>query len=286
MLQIKKIAKLLWDELIYGGHLLSLGAVSAIFTSAILLDIKITWDCLAVVYLGTHSIYLYDRYKELKKDRLTNPERTNHIKKYYNKIPLIIICYIAIFIGILLYFNKIHTSSLALFLLFMGLLYAVFFKKITEKIIGFKNFFVAFMWALLVVFLAIYYSYPLNLSLLLVLIFVYLRCFIGTNFYDIKDIQADKKEHLLNLSIILKPKTLIRFLNLINILSLFPIIIGVYLKLLPVFSLVLFLIIPLNFYFLKKIENAKKNIAYLSEIAIGTEKIFWSLFILLGKFLL
>mgnify|MGYP001562821980 CR=1 FL=1 len=76
---IEKILKTIWKEFVYGGHLLSLGAASIVFTSAILLEIKITWDCLLVVYLGAQIIYLYNRYKEFKKDSLTNPENIKGI---------------------------------------------------------------------------------------------------------------------------------------------------------------------------------------------------------------
>ena len=287
MFQIKKIVKFLWEEFIYGGHLLSLGAVSIVFTSAILLDINITWDCLAIVYLAIYSIYLYNRFEEIEKDFLTNPERTVHIRKYYKKIPLIIVCAIIILIGLLLYFGNTKILFFSIFLLIIGFLYGAFFKKITKKIIGFKNFFVALMWASLILFLAFYYSYDIsNLSLLLILIFIFLRCFMGTSFYDIKDIQIDKKEKLLNLSTILKRKTFFLLLILINILSSVPILIGIYFGLLPFFSITLFFVVLTSFYFLKIIKNKEKNIAYLSEIFIGSEKISWSFFILLGKFLL
>jgi 4-hydroxybenzoate polyprenyltransferase len=285
MPQIKKFAKFLWNEFVYGGHLLSLGAVSIVFTSAILLDIKITWDCLAIVYLAIYSAYLYNRFEEIEKDFLTNTERTVHIRKYYKKIPLIIVCSVATLIGLLLYFGNTKILFFSIFLLSMGFLYSIFFKKITKKIIGFKNFFVALMWASLILFLAFYYLYDIsNLSLSLLFIFVFLRCFMGTSLYDVKDIEIDKKENLLNLSIILKQKTLFPLLNLINILSLLPILIGIYFNLFPFFSITLFFIILIAFYSLKIIKNKEKNIAYLSEILLGTEKIFWSFFILLGKF--
>ena len=286
MLKTRKFLKLIQNEIIYGGHLLSLGAVSIVFTSAILLNIKITWDCLVIVYLGIYSAYLFNRYKEIKIDFSTNLERTLYLQKHIKYIPFVIFFCALLMIVILVFFNKTSVIIFGLILFLISLLYSIFLKEFTKKIIGFKNYFVSLMWTLLIIFLSLYYSFPLNLSLVLILIFVYLRCFIDTNFYDIKDIESDKKENLLTLTVIFEKEKLLQFLNLINILALLPIILGVYLGLFPVFSLMLLFIIPITFYLLKKLEIKKINIAYFSEIAIGIEKISWLLLILLGSFLL
>ena len=161
-MKIKKILNLIWNEFVYGGHLLSLGAVSIVYTASILLDIRITWDFLLVVYLGTESVYLYNRFKEYEVDFLTNPERTEHIKKYVKYIPFIIFLMTFSAIVIVVYFNKISALIFGLLLFFGGLLYSKFLKKITRKIIGFKDFLISFLWATLVIFLAYYYFFSWN----------------------------------------------------------------------------------------------------------------------------
>lgn len=287
MQNFKSIIKSTWNEFVYGGHFLSLGAVSVVFASAILLKIEITTDFLVIVYSITHAAYLYNRYKEFKKDYLTNPERTRYFEKRIQKMPLIIFCFIIVFIMTLLYFGNFAAIVFGLMIFFIGILYSLFFKKITKKIVGFKSFYVAFSWSLLVIFLSIYYSFSfISLSVFLIFVFIFVKCFVGTSFYDIKDIKSDKKENLLTFAVVFEKKRLTEFLNLINILALIPIIFGVYLKLFPVFSLMLFFTIPITFYLLKKIEHSKTDIAYLSEISIGLEKISWFFLILLGSFLL
>lgn len=290
MQKIKSIIELIWNELVYGGHLLSLSAVCVVFTSAILLEIEITIDFLIIAYSSTHAAYLYNRYKEFKKDYLTNPERTQYFEKRIKKMPLIIFCFIFIFIVTLLYFGNFYALIFGLMIFTTGIFYTLFFKKITREIIGFKNFYIAFSWSLLVIFLSIYYSSSLslsiNLSVFFIFIFIFIKCFLGTSFYDIKDIESDKKEGLLTLAIVFGEKRLIKFLNLINILALAPIILGVYLQVLPVFSLILCFSIPITFYLFRKIEHTKIDIAYLSEILISAEKISWFLLILFGSFLL
>ncbi len=283
---IEKILKSIWKEFIYGGHLLSLGAVSVVFTSAVLLGIKITWDFLIIVYLGTQSVYLYNRYKEYKIDFITNPERTEHIKKYVKMIPLIIFFFFLIILSILVYYKNFSGLFFGSFLLIMGLLYSQVFKGFTRKIIGFKNFFVSLMWALLVIFLAVYYSSPLNWALFLVFTFVFLRWVVNTSFFDIKDMESDQKEGLLTLANVLGQKRLINILSLIAGLAVIPMVFGFYLGLFPKFSLMLLFTIPYTFYFFKKSQDNKTNIAFLYNVIVDGEFILWPFFILIGKYFL
>lgn len=285
-MKIEQILKFARDEFVYGGHIFALGATSVVLVSAILLDIKITLDFLVIVYLITYIVYLYNRLKEFKKDYLTNSDRTKHIRLYIKYVPFIVFSSTLIIIVILFYFGNFLSIVFGLSIFLLGILYSLFFKEITKKIVGFKNFYVALVWSLLVMFLAVYYSFSLNLSIFFIFIFIFFRCFISTSFYDIKDIESDKKDNLLTLAIVFGKEKLIKLLNVINVLTLIPIIFGVYLQLLPKFSLMFFFTIPITFYILKEIKNSKANIAYLSEVVVGIEKISWIILILLGNFLL
>ncbi len=285
MRKIKKIFNLIWNEFVYGGHLLSFGAVSIVYTASILLDIRITWDFLLVVYLGTESVYLYNRFKEYRIDFLTNPERTEHIKKYAKYIPFIIFLMTFLAIVIVVYFNKISALIWGLLLLMLGLLYSLFLKKITKKIIAFKSFFVSLMWSLLVLLLAVYYSAPINLALFLFFVFVFLRWFINTAFFDIKDIETDRQERLKTLAVVLGQNKLLQLLSIIAILAMLPLIIGVYLRVLPISSLMLFLTIPYTFFYFKQLENKEINPSFLYNVIVDGEFIFWLLFVLLGNFI-
>jgi len=285
-MKLKKILTAIWNEFVYGGHLLSFGAASIVFTSAILLGIKITWDCLLVVYLGTQSVYLYNHFKEFDKDSLTNPQRSEHIEKYVKYIPLITLFFSLTAIVIVIYFNKILALLFGLLMLFGGLLYSKFLKKFTRRIIGFKDFLISFLWATLVIFLAYYYFFSWNFALILMVLFIFLRLFLNTNFFDMKDVESDIKEGLLTLPVILGKKTLIKFLTIINMLSMIPIIFGVFLDILPNFSLILLLTIPYSFYYLKQTSKESVDLRFLSYVLVDGEYLLWSIFILLGKNLL
>ena len=286
MANIKKLA---WNEFVYGGHLLSLGAVSIVFTSALLLGIKITWDCLLAVYLGMHSAYLYNRYKEFHKDYLTNPERTKHLKKIVNKLPFIITSFLILLILILVFYSEPTVLFFGLFLLAASLSYSYSkgLKNLTRKIPGFKSVFVSLMWASLPAFLVLYYSASTNIALLLMMSFVFLRLLINTIAFDIKDIDSDKEEGLLTLAIIKKKKNITRLLIFLDFLSIVPIVAGILLNYFPFYSLVLIIFTSSYALFsLSTIRNKKisHNLSY--NVIIDAELFLWSSFVLLGKFLI
>jgi len=285
-MKIEKILNLIWNEFVYGGHLLSLGAASIVYISALLLNIKITLDFLVIAYLGTYAPYIYNRYKEFKKDLLTNPSRTKHIEKYVKYIPLIIFSDVIIIIGLFLYFNKISTLVFGFILLLFAFFYSKFFKKYTEKIVGFKSLYVSLAWSFLVVLLAFYYSFPLNTALFSVLLFVFLRWFINTSLFDVKDIESDKKDGLLTLAIFFGKWKLIKILHFINIISILPIIVGFYLKIYPLFSLSLLFVVPYAIYYLNSVGRLKTNPGFLYYLLIDGEYVLWTVLILLGNVLL
>lgn len=275
-MEVKHILKFVWDEFIYGGHLLSLGAVSIVFTSAMLLGINITIDFLLMIYLIIYIIYLYDRFKGFKQDSLTNCERSKHIKKYVKYIPVIISSSLLIIIGILFYFGNQASLFFGLFLIISGLLYDSFFKELTQKIVGFKNFYVAFEWALLVIFLAIYFSFPLNLAVLLLFIFIFLRLLINTIFFDIKDIKSDKERNLNTIPILYNKNKILNCLHIINVFSLFLIAIVVYKNIFPVSFLSLSIFYFYSFFYIQKAKSKSVNINKLSCVMVDGEYLFWS----------
>jgi len=287
-METKTILKFIRDEFIYGGHLLSLGAAAIVLFSGILLNIKITWDCLLISYLIFYIIYLYNYFKEIDLDYLTNPQRTKHIRIYFSKIPKIFYIIIFVIIGGLIYFSNIWALVFGLFLLLFGWLYTAVFKRFTQKIIIFKNLFVSAVFSLLPFFLIIYYSYPLTTSLssiaLLIVIFVYCKTFMMQVFFDVKDIESDRKENLLTLPVIFGKEKILSILGIISILvtAPIPITFSLYFDVFPISTLMLLLTIPFNFYCFSQARNQK----YSSYILEGLEFILWPILIIIGEIII
>lgn len=286
---ITKILKFITNEFIYSGHLQSLGSVAIVFLSATLLKIKITWDCLVIVYLTFYLIYLYNRLKEINVDYLTNPERTRHLKTYIRQIPIIIYLLIPIIIAGLIYFSNVFALIFTLLLLMLGFLYTISFKKTTGKIVALKDLYVATVFSLLAIFPVIYYSYTLKNSsvvsiLITFMVFIYFKVLMMQLFLDLKDLESDKLQGLLTIPVMLGREKTTNILKIANILvtAIIPIFFSIYLDIFPKSMLFILLIIPFNLYCLY-LAQKQKYIGYILESA---ELILWPFLVLIGEVIL
>lgn len=277
-----KYSNFIWSEFVYGGHLLSLGSSAIVLMLMFIFNVNIRFEFLFVVYLGTQCIYAYNRYKELEFDTSTNLHRTNHLKNYDKSLYVISIFYGLIYLLILCYYGNIQSIFFGFFLLIIGLFFTYKGKTLSKKIIGFKSIYTAVSWSLLVFFTVIYFSIPFKLITYLLFIFVFLRWIINTSFFDIKDIESDKKRELKTLPIYFGEEKFLDILQFLNLLSIFPILLGVIIKELPVYSFLLTFSFFYSFYYIYKARSKKTNITNLSYVLVDSEFYYWPFLVLLG----
>lgn len=278
---MKKILKLIWDEFIYGGHLLSFGAVGITYTTSRLLDSQVTLPILIIVYLFAQSMYSLNRYIEYEGDIETNPDRTHHIKTYITKLPYLIAIELLIGITLLIINNKFWALLFCLVPLICGYLYSTHLKKLTSTIPGFKTIIVSFVWSLFVPFYVIYYGQEVHfVSFLFIFLFIFMRWFINTSFFDIKDITSDSKNELKTLPIIFGQTKYIRILHLLNVFSLVLLFLGILLGALPFSTYLLFLLLPFTILYLNL--STKTSSAYVYYVIADSEFLLWALLIYLG----
>jgi 4-hydroxybenzoate polyprenyltransferase len=281
-----KILKFIINEFLYNGHLQTLGALSIAIFSAILFKIKITWDLLLILYVNFYIIYLYNRHQEINIDYQTNKIRTEHLKLFNKYIPLLITALVTILIFLLIYFSNITSIFFIFSITILGFLYTNYFKKITKKIIAFKNIYVASVFSLLVIFPFIYYSLPFKnflLNIIALMIFIFLRAILMQIFLDLKDIESDKQEGLLTLGVIAGREKTFKILQIGNLTTatFIPIIFW-YLNIFSPSFLMLLFLAPINSYFLNLIKRGK----LLGFILESGEFITLPILILFGNYLL
>ncbi len=282
--KILTIKNFIFNEFIHGGHLIALGTAGIALSSMFLFNSIIRWEFLLIIYLGTLCIYSYDYYKELEIDSLNNSNRTDHLKKYHNMRPLAFISYGVGFFILVLYFGNFESIIFGVLLLIAGLLYTSKFKQLTKRIIGFKSFYTAFSFSLLIIFTAIYCTYPINWLLFIFCAFVFLNIMIITSFCDIKDIDTDRKQNLLTLPIFFGKRKFLLFLHILNFISFALIIIAIITQVIPLFSIFLFLSYLYCFYYIQKAKDDKTDLHTLTNVMVDAEYFFWPFFLFLGKF--
>jgi len=280
--KVKNVSKNIWDEFVYGGHFLALGDAVALYVMALVLQIPVTLNFLVVIYLCVFAANLFNRSDESGHDKLTNPVRVKVMDKYVKYFYPIVISCLAVSIGLILYFANLTALLFAIFIFVISMLYTTVFKKMTKYIVGFKSYVAALFYALMVFLLVIYYSAPINYAVVLIFVFYYLRIFISNAACDVKDIESDKKRGLKTIAISLGEDGAMRFLNILNIISGLLVMYGVYVKILPSFSLALLLTIPYASYYFYL--NAKTNSKeFFTNAVVDGEFLLWLPFILIGK---
>ncbi|OYT58315.1 hypothetical protein B6U70_00945 [Euryarchaeota archaeon ex4484_162] len=205
------------------------------------------------------------------------------MKRYDKYLPPLTIFYEITYFIVLFYFgNRISLFFGGLLMLF-GLLFTERGKKLSKKIVCFKSIYTSFSWSLLTFFTILYHSCQINAAALIFFIFIFLRLMIDTIFFDIKDIESDKKEGLLTLPIIFNNrKNLSNFLVFLNFISFVPIVVGVLTKTLPLFSLFLLPLIFYSLYYIQKAKSRETDIHFLSYILVDGEYYYWPFLLFIG----
>lgn len=281
----KRLSITVWDEFLYGGHFLALGDAIAIYVMAVILNIPITWSFLVVVYLCVFAANLFNRSDESDYDILTNPVRAKVMDKYVKHFYLVTISCLIIAIGLILYYSTFIALLFAVMIFLISMLYTTLFKKMTKYVVGFKSFIAAFFYALMVLLLAIYYSKLINEAVVLIFVFYFIRIFISNAACDVKDIASDKKRGLKTIAIVLGEDGAMKFLNVLNIASGLLVIWGVYVGILPVFSLTLALTVPYAWYYFY-LNSKVGSKEFFTNAIVDSEFIFWLPFLALGKIFL
>lgn len=280
--RIKTLFHALFNNFIFGGHLLSIGAACIVYSACLALQYPISATLLIASYCGTESIYLFNRIKEIEHDKKDNPERTQVIvsqKKLFSSLAVGLFIFL---LTMLLQQQKASTTIFALSLLGLGLLYSISLKKVTKVIPLFKDFIAAFFWGGLIFFAAIYSDAKIDGAVTVLFLFTFLRLLLSISYFDIKDIRSDQEAGLKTTAVVLGEKKLLLYLKYMNIVSILPIFIGVYLKYLPTYSLALCLIAIYSFYYLspRLTHGIKRHTLY--NIIVDGEFVFWPILILFG----
>lgn len=277
-----KYSDFLWNEYVHGGHLLSLGSSAIVLTLMLILKVQIRFEFLLIVYLGTQCIYSYNHYKEIEFDSITNLHRTIHLNSYNKYQNVITIFYGSMFLLLLIYYGNINSIFFGCSLLILGLFFTYRGKTLTKKIIGFKSIYIAFSWSLLIIFTSIYCSYSINLVVLFFFIFVFMRWMINTSFFDIKDIKSDKNREIKTMPLYFGKDNFLDLLQVLNLLSIFPILIGILVKQIPTYSFLLTFTFFYSFYYIQKARSKKTQITNLSYIFVDSEFFYWPFLVVLG----
>jgi 4-hydroxybenzoate polyprenyltransferase len=272
---------------IYGGYLTSLGCPAFVFSEAVLLNIHVELELLLIAYLLPLIVYCYNYYSELDTDNVTNPDRVSYLKKWEKWSPLIIGVYGGLLAVLLIRHADNGLTIFVFALIASGILYTLTFKNLTKKIPGFKNIYTSLVWASAGAFLLPFY-YFMDITPFYVPIFslIFLKGLINSAFFDLKDKKSDRERGLKTLPVLLGKKRTINYLKTMNMIAIFPLAIGVYTGIIPLFALAMIAFYLYDSYYIGKAERvADQDLQVISYMFADTEFILWPILLIIAKML-
>jgi len=181
-----------------------------------------------------------------------------------------------------MFYTNLKIIIFSIIFLIIGIFYTQRFKKLTKRVLGFKNLYISASFGLLTILVGLYYA-VFNWSVFFIFLFIFLRIFINTVFCDIKDIESDKDEGLKTFPVIFGKEKTLNLLHILNPLSFLPIIIGVYLNILPGIAIILLIFYFYDLYYLKKSEDKNTNVNNFLYVIPDIEVLLWPIVLILTK---
>ena len=283
---MSKVLRFILNEILHNGHLQSLGSLSLIVFSAVLFDIKITWDLLVISYLTFYSVLLYNRYKEMDIDYIDNKARTEHLKIFDKYIPYILFLTLFSLFILLFYFANLKFLIFMIAVVILGIAYTHYFKGLTKKIFLFKDYYVSVFFTSLLLFPFFYYSLPIrhvSAYIAALIVFAFIRDMRMQFILDLKDVESDGKEGLLTLGVVWGKERVLKLLKILSFVTvgLVPLIMVIFIDFNPAILMLSFLIL-FDFYVIKLIKENN----FLGYVLEGGEFIGWAVLIIIGNAIL
>jgi len=263
--------------LVYSNIYLALGALSIAYMSIVLLQVPFRWEPLFIAFSGTFFLYNLNRKTDIGEDRINYPERVEFFEKYGSIIfKVSIIFFVSSLLLALL--NGIITFLVVLTPFVLVILYSVLRLK---KIFLIKNIFVGMGWATIPL-LAGLYSHPnYIITLIVVMLFIFLRVWMGTAIFDVKDIVGDRIYKISTIPGRYGIKTLKLFSYLLNTSAGILILYCSFIKILPIEGFLVFLITFYSYFTIFLI--GKSDIKFVSNILVNGDGWIMGLLALFGK---
>jgi 4-hydroxybenzoate polyprenyltransferase len=283
-LAIFKNIAALRKEFVYGGYLSAMASPLMLISIWILMDKPMDWQILVIGYLITLLVYGYDYHKGLGADSISNPERALVLEKKARLYPLALAFEALLLLAMLVVYVNRAILIFALVIGLGGAVYTIALKGLTRVVPAFKNVYTSLIWASAATFMpALQYSTGLTLFVVLIFNFIFLKCLVNVIFFDIKDIVSDGTKGLKTIPALIGKKRTVRLLYVLNVLTITPIVIGVYLGVMPMFTLSWMALPAYVAYYLHRAgRNDGDNIRHLSAIA-DSEFVLWPVLLFVGK---
>jgi 4-hydroxybenzoate polyprenyltransferase len=279
------------------GAFLAFGAVMLGITSCLLLDVPIDVGFLLILFLVTLSVYIVNRGMDTEEDTINELERVKFIGKYKNLVLVVGILTYSLAVMLASEKGLVVAGSVCVPVI-IGFFYTVrWVPNGFVQTIGFsrlkdiplvKNIAVAGIWAYSTVLIMLFYnSEPVTLAAVSLFTFIFLRCFINTLVFDIRDVVGDAEMKIRTLPVVIGAQNTKKILLFLNVISFILALFTVYYSILPPYFLLTSLVVLPAHIIIRRANPHNKSMELLCDIYEDANETYLVLALtLLGYFLM
>jgi 4-hydroxybenzoate polyprenyltransferase len=250
-----------------------------LMTAAVL---KLTPDpfSIAAVFVTAFAVYALNRQDDGDIDSINIPERTKFVSKQ-GWIALVLSTGGFFFLLAFAFMNHMSVFIVMVAVYVLGLFYSFPLLAPLKGILGFsrlkepfgvKNFLVSGMYGLFVLIPVLDAGASITMTVILLFIFVFLRFFIISTVFDMRDVEGDALKRINTIPVILGKDNALKVLHGLNILSLLLIPVGIFEHAIsPLFAAMLLATFPFAFYYLEQCRSHNTDMRYLCSVVVEAD---------------
>lgn len=162
------------------------------YFSFLLYEVQISFKLLIASFLVIFAIYNLNKLTDIEEDSVNVPERAGFIEKNKRLVTWDTVASFIVALSLSFLQNPL-SIFIILFPFCMGVIYSIKISNFRLKdITGIKNIVVALSWAVLGAFIPLAVSFSDYLLISLIFYFFFIKCFINTVVFDVRDIEGDR----------------------------------------------------------------------------------------------
>lgn len=266
----------LW-QLAHANLLLAFSTAGAVYVAGLVLNLPENPAPAAILFLVTFAIYNFNRHTDRREDEINHPGRVAFIKKY-GKILVIL----SVFAYLLAIWLSLYGGSGAQLLVMVPLVTLVLYSlrwfpkngdtsERLKEIFVIKNVVVSAAWGGTVTFLPVlYFEAPISAASLYVFVFFFLRFFINTVVFDLRDIAGDSKENINTIPVVLGYTRTRNVLQLLNAFIGLFFVLAVFFGIMPLIAVLLVFSTIYSFIYLTYLKS-KENVHFVCDVVVDGE---------------
>lgn len=258
--------------------------MSAAIVPIVVIALGITFDVFStiMVFFTAFAVYSLNRYSDTEVDEINVPTR----KKFSDKWGWIITTFaLTGFFFVLSYafIKNLPSFYVSLTVFSFGILYSfpvfpVWVKewfdvsrlkdcwKIKNSLLGIAN-------GSFVLIPVLNAHFPINATVVFLFVFIFIRFFIISTIFDLRDTEGDKKIELKTIPILLGKKKTVMLLHVLNVLLVIFAIIGLffYNKISILFASLVFITCLFGLYYLYQVNKENADLRHLCSVVVDSD---------------